>query len=75
MSDFEDVAGEGGLNPEDKFDIAEVVEEDDILTPVEDDALPVSDDTGALGDEGKEEEIEDEEFMTYMYGEDVLNER
>jgi hypothetical protein len=75
MSDFEDVTGEGGLNPEDKFDIAEVVEEDDVLVPVEDDVLPVPDDTGALGDEGKEEETEDEEFMTYMYGEDVLNER
>ncbi|MEO5646285.1 MAG: hypothetical protein ABIO57_00755 [Candidatus Paceibacterota bacterium] len=78
MSDFEDAAGEAGLNPEDTLDIAEVVEDDDVLAPEIDDALPLADDDGALGDtdgEEKEGEGEDEEFMSYMYGEDVLNER
>jgi hypothetical protein len=73
--EFEELTGQGGLNDEDTVDLVEVDDDTAVVPEVEDDILlPVTDD-GALSDEDKEEETEDEEFMTYMYGEDALNER
>ncbi len=74
--EFEELTGQGGLNEDDAVDLVEVDEDVAVVPEIEDDVLlPVTDD-GALSDEEKEgEETEDEEYMAYMFGDDVLNER